>query len=94
MEERRTAIDNYERQAQTTLSDQLQQMSEKILADIQAAVNAKARAGGYAMVLNTAAETLNLGAAKVNVPSPVVYSGNDVDLTVGRAQAAQCRRAD
>lgn len=81
LEERRTAIDNYERTAQTTLSDQLQHMSEKIMADIQAAVNAKARAGGYAMVLNTSPETLNLGAAKVNVPSPVVYSVNDVDLT-------------
>lgn len=81
LEDRRSAIDQYDRTGQTRLSDAMQHMSEKILADIEAAVNAKARAGGYAMVLNTSPETLNLGAAKVNVPSPVVYSVADVDLT-------------
>jgi outer membrane protein len=81
LEKSRADIEQYDRIAQSTMSDQLQHMSEKIMADIEAAVNAKARAGGYSMVLNTSPETLNFGAAKVNVPSPVVYSVNDVDLT-------------
>ena len=81
LEERSAAIDQYERQAQATLNEQLQHMSEKIRADIQAAVNAKAKAGGYTVVLNTAAEGINLGSAKINVPSSVVYSSSDVDLT-------------
>ena len=81
LEDRKTAIDQYERQAQATLNEQLQHMSEKIRADIQAAVNAKAKAGGYTVVLNTAAEGINLGSAKINVPSSVVYSSSDVDLT-------------
>jgi outer membrane protein len=81
LDERSAAIDQYERQAQATLNEQLQHMSEKIRADIQAAVNAKAKAGGYTIVLNTAAEGINLGSAKINVPSSVVYSSSDVDLT-------------
>lgn len=81
LEQRRGIIDETERAAQTRLNDALQHMSEKIMAELEAAVNAKARAGGYAMVLNTSPETLNLGAAKVTVPSPVVYSVTDVDLT-------------
>ena len=79
--DRRTAIDQYERQAQSTLNDQRQRMSDKILADIQAAVNTKAKAGGYTIVLNTAAEGINLGSANINVPSPVVYSVGEIDLT-------------
>jgi outer membrane protein len=81
LEERRTTIDQYERQAQATLNEQRQHMSEKILADIQAHVNAKAKAGGYTIVLNTAAEGINLGSANISVPSPVIYSISDIDLT-------------
>ena len=82
LEDSRAKIQEFEQTAQSTLSDQLQHMSEKILAEIQTVVNAKAKAGGYTMVLNSAAETINLGTAKFNVPSPVVYSVSDVDLTL------------
>jgi outer membrane protein len=81
LEDRRTAIDQYERQAQATLNEQRQHMSDKIRADIQAAVNAKAKAGGYAIVLNTAAEGISLGSANISVPSPVIYSISEIDLT-------------
>jgi Skp family chaperone for outer membrane proteins len=81
VEERRTAIDLSERQAQATLNQQRQHMSEKIRADIQAAVNAKAKAGGYAIVLNTAPEGISIGSANMSVPSSVVFSISEVDLT-------------
>ena len=81
LEERRTTIDQYERQAQATLNEQRQHMSEKIRADIQAAVNARAKAGGYTIVLNTAAEGISLGAANISVPSAVIYSTSEIDLT-------------
>ena len=81
LEDRRTAIDQYERQAQATLNEQRQHMSDKIRADIQAAVNAKAKAGGYTIVLNTAAEGISLGSANISVPSPVIYSISEIDLT-------------
>ena len=81
LEDRRTAIDQYERQAQATLNEQRQHMSEKIRADIQAAVNAKAKAGGYTIVLNTAAEGISIGSANISVPSSVIYSTSEIDLT-------------
>jgi outer membrane protein len=81
LEDRRTAIDQYERQAQATLNEQRQHMSEKIRADIQAAVNARAKAGGYAIVLNTAAEGISIGSANLSVPSSVIYSISEIDLT-------------
>jgi outer membrane protein len=81
LEERRTAIDQYDRTAQSTLDEQRQHMSEKIRADIMAAVNAKAKAGGYAIVLNTAAEGISIGSANLSVPSSVIYSTGEIDLT-------------
>jgi outer membrane protein len=81
LDDRRTAIDQYERQAQATLNEQRQHMSEKIRADIQAAVNARAKAGGYTIVLNTAAEGINIGSANLSVPSSVIYSTGEIDLT-------------
>jgi outer membrane protein len=81
LEDRRTALDQYERQAQATLNEQRQHMSEKIRADIQAAVNARAKAGGYAIVLNTAAEGISIGSANLSVPSSVIYSISEIDLT-------------
>jgi len=79
--ERRAAIEQYDRTGQATLSDQLQHMSEKIRADIQAAVSSRAKAGAYTIVLNTASEGINLGSANITVPSPVVYSSGGTDLT-------------
>jgi outer membrane protein len=79
--DRRAAIEQFARTGQATLSDQLQHMSEKIRADIQAAVNSRAKAGGYAIVLNTASEGINLGSASITVPSPVVYSIGGIDMT-------------
>ena len=79
--DRRAAIEQYDRTGQATLNDQLQHMSEKIRADIQAAVNSRAKAGGYTIVLNTAAEGFNLGTGRINVPSAVIYNVDEVDLT-------------
>jgi outer membrane protein len=81
LDDRRTAIDQYERQAQATLNEQRQHMSEKIRADIQSHVDAAAKAGGYAIVLNTAAEGISIGSASINVPSSVIYGISEVDLT-------------
>jgi outer membrane protein len=74
LQERQTTIKQYEQQAQATLSEKLQQMREKVLADIQGVVNAKARTGGYFLVLDTAAQT-------VNNTAMVVYHDSENDLT-------------
>jgi len=70
----KAAIDQYERQAQTTLGEQRQRMRGNILTEIKAAVTTKAKAGGYSLVLDTAAET-------VNGTMTIVYSNGDNDLT-------------
>jgi outer membrane protein len=74
LQDRKTAIDQYERQAQATLSEQLQRMREKVLVDIQAAVSDKAKAGGYSVVLDTAAQSVTSTAI-------VVYHSGENDLT-------------
>jgi outer membrane protein len=74
LEDRRAAIDQYERQAQTTLNDQRQRMREKILDDIQTHVTTAAKAGGYTLVIDAAAET-------VNATPIVIYHTDENDLT-------------
>ena len=71
---RKAALDQYERQAQTTLGDQRQRMRDNILVEIKAAVATKAKAGGYTLVFDTAAET-------VNGTMAIVYTSGDNDLT-------------
>ena len=74
LEERRAAIDQYERQAQATLNDQRLQMREKILAAIQTTVNTVAKAGGYALVIDKSAQAASF--------TPIVaYSVPEIDLT-------------
>ena len=61
-------IDRYNRTAQSQVNDQRQRMTAKIVSEIQKAVGDKARAGSYALVVNSA------------VTDAVVYSSGD-DLT-------------
>jgi outer membrane protein len=70
----KTAIEQFERQAQTTLGEQRQRMRDNILGEIKIAVNAKAKSEGYALVLDSAAET-------VNGTLTVVYNNGDNDMT-------------
>ena len=74
MEDIRSAIDLFERQAQTTLANQRQQMRDKILAEIQTVVNEKAKAGGYALVIDKSSQATSL-------TSVLVYSAPEIDLT-------------
>jgi outer membrane protein len=74
LQDRKTAIDQYERQAQATLTEQVQRMHDKVLVDIQAAVNDKAKAGGYSLVLDTSADS-------ITSTTVVLYHSSDIDLT-------------
>jgi outer membrane protein len=53
------AISQYERQARTTLDEQRKRMRDSLVEEIRATVRGKATAGGYALVLDTAAEGAN-----------------------------------
>jgi Skp family chaperone for outer membrane proteins len=74
LQDNKTAIDQYERQAQMTLADQKQRMRDKILDEIKLVVADKAKAGGYTLVMDTAAQTVN------GTPS-IVFATGEGDLT-------------
>jgi outer membrane protein len=74
LQDRKTQIDQYERTAQATLSDQRQRMRDKVLAEIQTHVSDAAKAHGYSLVFDIAAETVN------STPT-IVYHDGENDLT-------------
>jgi outer membrane protein len=67
-------IVQFERQAQATLAEQSQRMRENLIKEIQAAVTTRAKAGGYTLVIDSAAQTVN--------QTPVfLYTEGQDDLT-------------
>ena len=74
LQDSQAAIEQYERTAQTTLANQRQQMRDKILAEIQNVINEKAKAGGYALVIDKSAQATSL-------TSVLAYSVPEIDLT-------------
>jgi len=74
LQELQVNIRQYEKTAETTIMEQTDRMRSNILNDIRAVVNAKAKAGGYTLVIDTAAETIN--------KTPVfLYCNSQHDLT-------------
>jgi outer membrane protein len=68
------AVAQYERQARATLDEQKKRMRDKIIEEIRTTVEGKARSAGYALVLDTAAQSAN--------DTPVVlFSNNENDIT-------------
>jgi Skp family chaperone for outer membrane proteins len=74
IQDSKATIEQYERTAQTQLSDQRTRMRADILKEINAAVAAKAKAAGCTLVIDIAAETIN------QTPM-VIYSTGENDLT-------------
>lgn len=74
MKDSETTIVQFERQAQATLAEQSQRMRANILNEIKAAVAARAKAAGCAMVVDSASDNIN--------QTPVIlYSNGENDLT-------------
>lgn len=67
-------IQQYERTATTTINEKKMRMRSNILSEIRAVINAKAKSVGYALVLDTAAETKD-------ATPVVVYASSENDLT-------------
>lgn len=74
IKELETTIRQFENSARTTLEEKKRQMREKILAAIRDIINVKAKAAGYSMVIDTAAES-------VNQTPVVIYHNGDNDIT-------------
>jgi Skp family chaperone for outer membrane proteins len=67
---------NYEQQAKEKLSLDQQHMMDLLMQDIQTAINAKAKAAGFFMVVDTSARVANGANSTV-----VLYSSGENDLT-------------
>src|SRR5688572_7848602 len=79
IKELETTIRQFENTARTTLEEKKRQMRDKILAAIRDIINAKAKAAGYSMVIDVAAES-------VNQTPVVIYNNGDNDLTAAILQ--------
>jgi outer membrane protein len=74
MKDLEDTIRQYETQARNTLLDQSQRTRAKIIEEIKNVVGAKARAAGFSLVIDTAAESANA--------TPVVlFTNNENDIT-------------
>lgn len=54
-----TSMQQFDRTARTTLGEKQRQMRENILREIKEAISAKAKSGGYDMIMDVAAESVN-----------------------------------
>jgi outer membrane protein len=70
----KAAIDQYQRQAQTSLNELKQRLNDNLHSEIQKAVGVKAKAGGYAFVLDSTAISGN------GTPA-VLYADPAYDMT-------------
>jgi outer membrane protein len=74
LKETEDTIQQYERQARTTLDEQKKRMRDSIIVEMKTAITVKAKAAGYTLVVDTTAETPN------NTPV-VLYSSGENDVT-------------
>ncbi len=88
LQEAKTALDQYDRQAQITISGKSQRMHDNILSDIKAAVAAQAKVAGYQLVVDAAGETANAPT------TAVVYSSGENDLTDAVLKRLNAGRTD
>ena len=76
IKESEDTVKGYVNQADTRLMEQRRRMRENILTEIRTMINAKAKAGNFTLVVDTAAETPN--------GTPVfIYSSGENELTTG-----------
>lgn len=74
IKETEDAILAFERRARATLDEQQRRMRDGIIDEIRSVITARAKSGGYALVLDTSAQTPNL--------TPIVlYYSPDQDIT-------------
>jgi outer membrane protein len=67
-------IGQFDRQARTTLEEEQRKLRDRILVEIRAVINNKAKSGGYTLVVDSAAESIN--------KTPVVmYTNGENDIT-------------
>lgn len=74
LNDQKETIVKFQNQARARIDEQKTRVRNNILAELRKAVDAKARSGGYTLILDSAAESIN------NTPV-VLYSTGENDLT-------------
>ena len=73
----KVALEQYQRQAESTLADKSQRMSSNLVGEIQKAVAAQAKVGGYSLTLNSASlEVVVFSDATIDITEPVLAQLN------------------
>lgn len=75
LKDQEDTITQYERQARTTLDEQRRRMRDNILVELRKIIDAKAKAAGYTMVLDTSADSIN------NTPVLIYNNNPESDIT-------------
>ena len=68
------SVQQFDRQSRTTLAEQQRRMRDNILKEIREVINTKAKASGFSMIVDTAAES-------VNATPIVLFTNGDNDIT-------------
>jgi len=74
-------ITQFERQAAVTIGEQKARVRKNLLDDIKSAIDSKARAGGYTLVLDTGAQTYAADPSGPYYTPNVLYCSGTNDLT-------------
>lgn len=68
------SVQQFDRQSRTTLAEQQRRMRDNILKEIREIINSKAKASGYSLIVDTAAES-------VNATPIVLFTNGENDIT-------------
>jgi Skp family chaperone for outer membrane proteins len=80
----KAAYDQFSRQAEVQLQDQVQRMTSNLIADIQAAIKTKAKLTGYSLVLNSTSDAVAFDAGDADLTADVLAqlnAGAPIDLS-------------
>jgi len=80
----KVAYDQFSRQAEVQLQDQVQRMTSNLLTEIQAAIKTKAKLAGYSLVLNSTSDAVAFDAGEADLTADVLAqlnAGAPIDLT-------------
>jgi len=80
----KVAYDQFSRQAEVQLQDQVQRMTSNLLTEIQAAIKTKAKLAGYSLVLNSTSDAVAFDAGEADLTADVLAqlnAGAPIDLS-------------
>jgi len=80
----KAAYDQFSRQAEVQLQDQVQRMTSNLITEIQAAIKTKAKLAGYSLILNSTSDAVAFDAGDADLTADVLAqlnAGAPIDLS-------------